>query len=78
MRYAVSVDELTLHRKVEVGERGQHASHQLFPGADAAERCRDARDVNDAVWRKRGVRRGDIPAVETVDPDALVVEQGLH
>jgi hypothetical protein len=73
MRYAVSVDELILHRKVEVGERGQQATHQLFPGADAAERCRDARDVNDAVWCKRRVRHGHIPAVETFDPDALVL-----
>ena len=56
---------------------GQESRQQLLPRTHPADWIRDARDVDDAVRREHGVRRGYVPTIQTLDPDALVLHHGL-
>jgi len=61
----------------DVGECAQEPRQQLLPRTNPAEWLRDPGDVDDAVRREHCVRRGHVPTIQALDPDALVLHHRL-
>ncbi len=77
-RCSIPLDELVLYRKVKVGECQQHPGNELLPGTHPVKWHEHTGYVDDAVRSERAVRRGYISAIETIDPDALVLQERFH
>jgi hypothetical protein len=51
----ITLDQLILHREVEIRKGPQEAPNELFPRADATQWLRNASDMDDAIWHKCSV-----------------------
>ena len=77
-RHQIALNQLILHREVEIGKGPQEARHELFPRADSTQWLINARDMDDAIWQERFVGGRHVATIETLNPKPLVLYQRVN